>query len=146
MRATDSRRGMLASRSAPVLGTRARMSCSTLVNSCPARDFSMRAGGIVTVPICESMAAISNSQEFSLRLDLPHQLERGGLQFVDIHVHHDFLRGIEQTVVVNVEALPHGPLAVGPVIRLHRLSFDFVAQPVLLAVGVRHVVVIERKW
>ena len=65
MFATFCRRGMFSSSRAPNSGIRFAMSFSGPFSEMPSRSFSSTAGGTVTRPICESIAASSSSHETS---------------------------------------------------------------------------------
>ena len=75
--------------------------------------------------------------------DLALQAERRRIQLVDADAEHDVLGGVEIFVVVNARAGALDPLAVRAEIRLDGAALDLVAQRVLPAIGLRHVVIIE---
>ena len=75
--------------------------------------------------------------------------EIGRVQLEHLRLVHHLLERIEILVVENARIVVRSgienPLALGMQIGLHRLAFDFFSDRVLFAVGVRHVVMIERE-
>src|SRR5262249_13515220 len=81
----------------------------------------------------------------ALRGDLARQPEGGRIELEYVNAGYQLLTGIEIFVVKDPRSRTPDPFPVRVQVGLRRAALDLVAQGVLLAVGARNIVIVERK-